>query len=235
MPDRINLLAESAVKDMHARENLIIMQEQTILKIASVASHRYINKSDDEWSVALLAFSRAVDTYSAERGDFMPYAGLLIRRDLTDYYRANARDAEMIISLNDLSGNPNDEEKEIDFPDPNSDVSHNTLKDEIAAANEMLMEFGFRFFDLTECSPRQEKTREQCAAAIRVAIDTPIILSELRTTHKLPVKAISRQSGVSRKILDRYRKYIIMAILILSGDFPQIAEYLKFVRREETT
>jgi RNA polymerase sigma factor len=39
-----------------------------------------------------------------------------------------------------------------------------------------------------------------------------------------------RLSGVSRKTLDRYRKYIIMAALILSDDYPQIAEYLKFVK-----
>ena len=40
----------------------------------------------------------------------------------------------------------------------------------------------------------------------------------------------SRLSGVSRKTLDRYRKYIIMAALVLSDDYPQIAEYLKFVK-----
>ena len=42
-------------------------------------------------------------------------------------------------------------------------------------------------------------------------------------------------SGVSRKTLDRYRKYIIMAALILSDDYPQLAGYLKFVKEGEAS
>ena len=50
----------------------------------------------------------------------------------------------------------------------------------------------------------------------------------------LPVKALAAASGISRKTLDRYRKYIIMAVLVLDGDYPQLAEYLKFVKEERT-
>jgi RNA polymerase sigma factor len=99
------------------------------------------------------------------------------------------------------------------------------------AANDMLADYGFRFFDLTECSPRQEKTRQECAAAIRGLLrDPPLMVELLRKNRKLPSSELRRLSGVSGKILDRYRKYIIMAALILSDDYPQLAEYLKFVK-----
>jgi RNA polymerase sigma factor len=55
-------------------------------------------------------------------------------------------------------------------------------------------------------------------------------VSLLRENKKLPSAELYRLSGVSRKTLDRYRKYIIMAALVLSDDYPQIAEYLKFVK-----
>lgn len=41
-----------------------------------------------------------------------------------------------------------------------------------------------------------------------------------------------RESGISRKTIDRYRKYIIMAILILDDDYPWLAGYLQFIRDE---
>ena len=59
------------------------------------------------------------------------------------------------------------------------------------------------------------------------------LIEELVRKKKLPVKALATGSGVSKKTIDRYRKYLIMAVLILRGDYPHIAEYLKFVREED--
>ena len=53
----------------------------------------------------------------------------------------------------------------------------------------------------------------------------------LEKSRKLPIRALASGSGVSRKVLDRYRKYIIMAVLILNGEYPKLSEYLKFVRK----
>ena len=110
------------------------------------------------------------------------------------------------------------------------EASDHSLRDEILFVNEQLSEYGFHFFDLTECSPQQDKTRKECAAAIRRMLTDSELLASLEESRKLPVKALAASSGVSRKILDRYRKYIIMAVLVLDGDYPQLAEYLKFVK-----
>ena len=73
------------------------------------------------------------------------------------------------------------------------------MKDEITAANEMLEEYGFRFFDLTECSPQQDKTRRECAKAARYMLDQypPELIEELVRKNKcrILIKAIvSRNS-----------------------------------------
>lgn len=236
MQQSVNASALRAAKDERAREKLIQECEEVILRTASTVSRRYVGKSDDEWALALCAFSHAIDVYDETKGDFLPFAQMLIRRELVDAYRCDVRRApEMSVAPHVLDGSaePDEEEAEVTLAVARSsmEAAERSLHDEIVAANDMLADYGFRFFDLTECSPRQEKTRQECAAAIRGLLrDPPLLVELLRKNRKLPSSELRRLSGVSGKILDRYRKYIIMAALILSDDYPQLAEYLKFVK-----
>ena len=229
-------MALLAAKDERRREELIRSQEQTILRTASSVCRRYVGRSDDEWSVALGAFSKAVDVYNEDKGDFLPFAQMLIRRDLIDYYRSRkntAQEVSVAPHLFDGTAEPEEDAEHVYLAvvRESVDAADRSLHDEIVAANAMLSEYGFRFFDLTECSPQQEKTRRECAAAIRGLLkDPPLLVSLLRQNKKLPSTELYKLSGVSRKTLDRYRKYIIMAALILSDDYPQLAEYLRFVK-----
>ena len=48
------------------------------------------------------------------------------------------------------------------------------------------------------------------------------------------MKALSAQSKVSRKTIERHRKYIIAAVIILTGDYPILAEYMKYMKEGGT-
>ncbi len=241
MQQAVNDAALRAKEDERVREELIRTHEQTILRTAAAVNRHYVDKSDDEWSVALCAFSHAIDIYDGSKGDFLPFAQMLIRRELVDAYRQEARHAgELSVApeVFDGSAEPDEDDKSVYLAVVRESVaaSERSLHDEIVAANAMLTEYGFRFFDLTECSPQQEKTRRECATAVRGLLkDPPLLVSLLRQNHKLPMTELYRLSGVSRKTLDRYRKYIIMAALILSDDYPQLAAYLKFVKEGEAS
>ena len=237
----VNDAALRAKDNARAREELIQANEQTILRTAAAVSRHYVGRSDDEWSVALCAFNRAIDLYDGTKGDFLPFAQMLIRRELVDAWRQEARHAlEMSVApeVFDGSSDPDEDDGSVYLAvvRESMEASQRSLHDEIVAANAMLEEYGFRFFDLTECSPQQEKTRRECAIAIRGLLrDPPLLVSLLRQNRKLPMSELYKLSGVSRKTLDRYRKYIIMAALILSDDYPQLAEYLKFVKEGEAS
>ncbi len=235
MQQSVNSLALAAKADERRREELIKSHEQTILRTACSVCGRYVTRSDDEWSVALYAFSRAVDRYDTGRGDFLPFARMLIRRALVDSYRSGKGGLlEFPVAPHVLEGNAGPEEDPegvyLAVAKASRERSDRGLRDEILEAGEAVQAYGFRFFDLTSCSPRQEKTRRDCAAAVRVLLDRPELMAEMEKTRRLPAGPVCAASGVSRKTLDRYRKYIIFAAVVLSGDYPHLAEYLKFVR-----
>lgn len=232
MQPNLSELALRAAVDERAREQLIHSQERAILAIASRAAHRYLTKSDDEWSVALYAFSNAIDTYSPDKGAFVHYAELLIRRRLVDYYRSQSRHADEInVSPIAFESGAEDESGydaavQSTVARQSVQASDTALRDEILSASEALASYGFRFMDLTECCPKQEKTRKDCMAAVQAMLHLPEALKQMRRTHQLPMALLAKQSCVARKTLERYRKYIIAVTVILCGEYPGLQSYL---------
>ena len=83
-------LASLAKDDEEKLEQLIHKCEFFIMKTASKVSKRYISKEDDEFQIALLGFSEAVQEYEMDKGSFS-YAELVMRRRLIDYFRSQTK------------------------------------------------------------------------------------------------------------------------------------------------
>lgn len=231
----LNKRVMSAASDSEELTSLIEEYQNFIIATASKASRRYITKSDDEWSISLSAFSQAVKAYSLEKGNFLSFAELVIRRRLIDYNRQQKNNInETLIDPAILSDNNNIESPGIQnqIISKVSSSQDNSLKYEIEAANSVFAKYGFSFFDLTTCSPKAKKTRTACAKVVAYIIKTPIILEQLRSSKILPIKTIQNNSGIPRKIIERHRKYIIAAVEVLTGNYPYLAEYLRFIREE---
>ncbi|HWQ51679.1 MAG TPA: hypothetical protein VN369_07750 [Terriglobales bacterium] len=225
--------AVRAAQDRQAADDLIAQNRQFILRCASKCTHRYVTCSDDAWSVALMAFSEAISLYQADKGPFLPFAELVMRRRLTDFMRSEGRRS------GEVSVSPSVFEGEIDAEAPDvaiqeaviskTTVSEDSpVKYEIAGVGTILSAYGFSFLELTSCSPKSAKTKKSCAAAIKCLLDAPALLAEMQGSKTLPIKAVCEGAGVDRKILERHRKYIIACAEILAGDFPALSEYLKF-------
>lgn len=215
----IDQMAVESVKDEKKLNSFIKQNEFFILRTASKISKQYITKNDDEWSVALVAFSGAVRKYDYGRGSFFSFAELVIRKNLIDYYRAKGRSAR------EIPVDSIDDEALVEYNDHN-------LKLEIEAISEVLHEYGFGFMELTGCSPKAEKTRTACAKAVSYLIHNPLLISEMRESKLFPLKVTEKNTGVPRKILERHRKYLIAAAEILSGDYPYLSDYLSFMKEE---
>ncbi len=236
MHSEIDRLAVRAATDERAREQIVQSQERVILKIASRVTHRFVTKSDDEWSVALCAFSKAIDTYHTDKGPFLAYAETVIRRSLIDEFRKQARRSQEIsVPPHAFDGTGDEPESpDVQYAVVRSSIraADASLKDEIAAVADACRGFGFGFSDLVQSSPRQDKTRNACALAVRFLLRDPERLDQLFRTHQLPMQALVQQTGLSKKLLDRYRKYIITATVVLAGDYPVLTGYFTFIGKE---
>ena len=232
----IDIMAVNAKNDENSMNILITKYENFILKCASVAARSYISKSDDEWSVALAAFTEAVRSYSSEKGSFLNFSELVIRRRIIDYIRSKSRYAPEILVKPSLFESETEEEEDYSMQSEiakkvSSEVD-NSLKMEIYLINEVFSDYGFSFMDLADCSPKAEKTKKSCAKAVAYMIKNPILISEMKIKKQLPLNLIEKNTKVPRKLLERHRKYIVAAVEIMSGDYPHLAGYMRYIREE---
>lgn len=235
--NEINMIVQQAVSDAEVLEELIKQQEGFILKSASAVSRHYITKNDDEWSVALLAFTQAVYIFNSSKGEFLPFASLVIRRRLTDYFRRQAR-YYTEISVNPIVfDEPYEEETQktpllAEVVQTIAQSSNNELRWEIESINHTFSLYGFTLNDLTECSPKAEKTKKACAQAVACLLHMPVLMDKMRVSKTLPIKKIQERVEIPRKILERHRKYIIAAAEIFDGEYSGLMEYLRFIKEE---
>ncbi len=237
--ENIDQMAVMASKDDALFSEFAKAQRHFIINCAYRTTKKYITQSDDEWSIALIAFLNAVKTYQQDKGRFLPYAEIIIKRHLIDYYRSIKKyTPELTVDPIIFESKPDDEENNIDIRIAVSDKivqqADNSIKDEIEAVNKEFKEFGFSFGSLSKCSPKSVKTKMACKKAILYILDNKFITNEIHLTKQLPIKIIQTDTGLPRKLLEHHRRYILAAIMILSGEYPRLAEYLSFIRKETT-
>ena len=235
MERNMNDQAVAAKSSEVKREVFIKDMERTILKIASRMTGRFITKSDDEWSIALFAFNKAIDTYSEDKGDYMAYSKVLINNALIDYKRSESRhSAEVLYDPGVLEGEDAGPIYEIltreSTDTEEKHLVNNDLKDEIDEVNDRLRTYGFSFFDVAGSSPKSSKTRKECGKAILHIVENKELLDSVLEGGKLPLKQMCGELGISRFTMDRHRKYIVTGVIILSGEFPLISDYLSYIR-----
>lgn len=232
----IDIMAVNAKDNENLMNNLISQYENFILKCASAAARKYISKSDDEWSVALAAFTEAVKNYSSEKGSFLNFSELVIRRRIIDYIRSKSRySPELLVKPSLFESEIEDEADyslQLEIANKVSKEEDNSLKMEIYLINEIFSGYGFSFMDLTDCSPKALKTKKSCAKVVAYMINHPILVSEMKIKRQLPLNLIEKNTKVPRKLLERHRKYIIAAVEIMSGDYPYLAGYMGYIREE---
>ena len=242
--DEMSIKAIKAKSDESVFEELARENTNFLLSIAYNTTGHYTTKSDDEWSVVLMAFHEAVMTYDKSRGEFKGFAAVVVKRRLLDHIRKRERFLEEIpvspqVFTSDISG---------DEPSGSTDIETaaaiaagqavdgepytNGAADEILDITAVLKQYGFAFRDLTECSPKSKKTKESCAAAVRYILDHKEELTDMRRSGKLAIRSLAKGAGVNKKLLERHRKYIIAVSEILAGDYPVMKEYLGFIYSE---
>lgn len=221
----------SAKDDINEANELIKAYIPFIRTEASKFLSRICTEQDDEFSIAMIAFHEAINSYTKIRGAFLKYASLIIKSRLIDYQRKEARHKGHI-SLDDDTDDNNASlyEQLADDKDCYSESDKlNATKQEIEELSAVMSNFGISLTDVTEHSPKQARTLEACARAVRYAKENPELLDELLKTKKLPLAQLVEGSKVERKTLERHRKYILAMLLIQTNGYEIIRGHLKHV------
>ena len=225
--------------------NAFIDRNRIFIRITAARTvHHFVSEHDDEWSVAMVAFNEAIEKYEPDRGSFSSFAANVIRNRLTDKLRRDYRYApEILFDPADLERSRKTE----DLPDALSIEVAKKLeaeavqpenrmqvqaREEIEAVQQLLAPYGFCFYDLVSCSPKAEKTKAECAQAVIVLLEDDDLFASMRSTRTLPSEGILKASGVKKKILERHRRYIIAVAEILHGEYPLLAGYMEYIRKQ---
>ena len=214
----------------HLRDQLLKSYQPFIKKAVSKVCKRYVTESDDEFSIGLIAFNHAIDQYSNEKGSsFLPFANVIIQRRVIDYIRKENK--VPLISMDD-------EETEED-QSQSSILTSISLKEyekqneskqrrlEILTFTNLLNEYEISFQDLVDQTPKHQDARANAIMVAKLLAQNKSLLKQFIDSKKIPVKELTKIVSVSRKTIERNRKYIIGMTIILTGDFPFLKEYLK--------
>jgi len=228
-----SLLLQARAGDQKAREKLIADYTPFVLRVAARAAGRYLQAGvDDEFSVGLSAFNEAIDSFNPEGGmGFLRFSEMVIRRRLIDYYRKEGNRPELPLTSFDESDEEghwlNVADTEAGWRSYVAERQRQELQEEIKLFSDALREYGIRLADLVEASPRHADARERSREVARLVARTPAWADYLRRKKELPLKDIEQAVALSRKTLERQRKYIIALAIIFMEDLPHLREYLR--------
>lgn len=224
-------LAKAQNGDMAAREMLITNYRPFILRVASTVTHHYIiPEHDDEFSVALIAFDEAINSYQPSRsGSFLAFAEMVIRRRLLDHFRRQVKTQHEV----PLSGfYSEEEEEEPGFAIVGAQQRYVTQTEtenrclEIDDFQGALARFGIDLAQLAASSPKHCDTRQHLMQLAGAMAKNEKYCLLLEKTKELPYKQLASEFGLTVKTLRRHRAYLIAIYLLKTGDYPLLKDYV---------
>jgi RNA polymerase sigma factor len=220
--------------DLLLRNQFIADYQPYVAKVTSRFCKRYIDPAkDDEFSIALSAFNEALNQYSAPMGrSFLGFAETVIRRRLIDHLRKEQRFRGQIPYS---SFDQEDEENNIINPvevhqaieQYEKQKGLEDRRSEIEDFSRCLAEFEIAYSELVDASPKHDDSRQMLFTIGRMLSQEADLMRILLQKRQLPIKDLLERVEVSRKTLERNRKFIIAIALIFNGPYPYLRDYLQ--------
>ena len=225
----------SVIKDIqqgneHMREELIASSREKIRRYASFICKRQLEwQNDDELSISLVAFNRGIDNYDALKGKgFYLYARLIIKNSLIDYFKSQGKNGNpFTVPLDEESTSAVSWEAAAARQKFEEELDRQEKAYEIDLFKKVLGDFSLTLQELAKYSPRHRDTRKILKEAARKVGNEERLVTRIYREKKLPLKEIQLLTGIKRKTLERWRRYLLSLIIIWShAELAEISEYL---------
>jgi RNA polymerase sigma factor len=233
------MVIKAQLGNEQARETLIREYTPFILRVASNCCNRYlVMGEDDEASIGLLAFNEAIDKYSDDKGTkFLTFAEVVIKRRLTDFYRKERKFTNNVLSLSNFHDEEN-QDQEVLFQVEEANKVYQLeqeafyKKQEILQFAKTLANFDISLSELVKLSPKHQDARVRAYEVAQIITQDKELLNYFLQKKSLPLKKIEEKVNISRKTLERQRKYIIALVLVLEGNFEYLQSYISGLGKE---
>lgn len=223
MADTLEKRVVSAKRSQEELEALLIEYRPFVLSaVLSVCP----TGGDDALQTGFIAFAQAVNTYSEEKGAFLSLARTIIKRRVVDLIRKETSVKEDTI----LDGSQDEAEGMVQTASTivyRINVENEERREEMAAFISELQKWSISVSQLSKASPRHETTKNACKTVIYEMISNEKLLEDFKNEKRLPVVELARKTGIKRKLIEDHRRYIVAAIIIHTGDFPYMKEYIR--------
>ncbi|WP_336882136.1 RNA polymerase sigma factor SigI [Priestia koreensis] len=234
---RRKTLEEMAVQiqkgDGQLQNEVIDQYKPFIAKTVSSVCKRYIHETDDEFSIGLIAFNEAIEKYTKEKGSsLLSFAELIIKRRVIDYIRKEVRVRSWHFDLKEdmeEEGAQSKIEADLSIHAYHKSIEQELRQQEIIQFHEVLKKFGMSLSEIVEQSPKHYDARINAIEVAQYIVNQDEVCEQLFKKKQIPIRQIERHVKVSRKTIERNRKYIIAMAIVLTGDYIYLKDYLKGV------
>jgi len=205
--------------------NALLLDYMPFIKKCVASSFFKSQSRADNLTDAMLAFAHSVQTYNPEQGAFIQYAAKVIRNRLFDSVRKELSVRKRFFSFSTLI-NEKDIiwETEISLQAYNKAEEEKKLSFEIEEINGEFAKWGFSWAVLLKKCPKQERSRRIAMQIAETVQQDSDLLADTLRTFQLPVSRLA--ALYPRKVLEKYRHYIIALIILSQGNYPYIYSFL---------
>ena len=220
---------EERVKEIQAgnvedRNQLIKEYVPFIKKSASQQLERYINiENDDVYSVSLMAFNEAIDKYNEDKGSFLSFASMVIKSRIIDQLRKESKNPTIVLSSLENSDDLDHLENIVAVESFESNIE---AKEDMNLLIKRMAGFNVTLDDLVNEAPKHLDTRLMALKIGKYVFENEGLRERLIRTQNLPSNELVEQLQVSKKILQRSRKFIIAIVLILDSNLDTLKYYI---------
>jgi RNA polymerase sigma factor len=230
--DRVLLIQQG---DESMRSDLINDSQPFIRSIVGRMLHTSTAQQHDEYSIALSAFSDAINKYDSGSGvPFFKFAGIVINRKLIDWLRSQKKHNENTVNFSSF-----EQDTESNFVGSIEDTgacSFTTgleIEEELLLLRDRLIGFGLNFAKVTKKFPKKRASRKMCVSLANLLVNNEPLYRGFEIKKKLPMAELSRLSRTSIKTIERNRSSIILLSLLLTSDLEVIKHNLAVFLKEE--
>lgn len=186
-----------------------------IIKTVADFTGKYVEvENSEELSIAIEAFSVAMDKYVEGKGIFYAFAKKVMVNKLID----EARKQSKIISI------PFDEAYEGAYEEFEEDT---LIKEELKNYEEYLSEYFLSYDQLIDCAPKHKQTRKTILELGKKLHEDEDFAKLILKNKRLPITEIYNQLNVSKKVLKTHKNMIVAIFIAYNKNVSSIISWIE--------